>query len=269
MATDARALALRGNQQLDLMTLGRVLVQSGFFKDTRAEAQAVVKVMAGAELGFGPIASMQGIYIVEGKVSLSAGLIAAAVQRSGRFSYRVREWTDDECRIEFFEGSESLGFGSFTAAEAQRAGLAGKGPWRSYPKAMLWARAMSQGARAHCPAVFNGGIYTPEELGEEVDEEGRPVAIEAPEIKRPADAAPEITPTVAYEPAPEPPRADSRRVRLLDRLRTLRSEAVRLGLPEDRVPTIDEGADIPDLMGLGSRLRALVDEARQPADVAF
>ncbi len=171
--TDSNGLAIRTVTGMDLPTLGQVLVSSGFFKDTRDQAQAIVKVLAGGELGFGPIASMQGIYIVEGKISLSAQLIASAIQKSGKYRYRVKAWTEDGCRIAFFEGAELLGEFAFDMEDAKRANLAGKGPWRSYPKAMLWARAMSGGARAFCPEVFNGAIYTPEELGAEVDEEGR------------------------------------------------------------------------------------------------
>src|SRR4030067_1822876 len=64
---------------MTLSELGQVLVKSGFFSDSRDASQAIVKVLAGRELGFGPIASMTGFYIVKGRVSMSANLIAAAV----------------------------------------------------------------------------------------------------------------------------------------------------------------------------------------------
>jgi hypothetical protein len=157
--------------------LGAILVKSGFFKDTRDEAQAIVKVLYGGEQGFGPIASMLGVYIVNGRPSLSAQMIAAAIQKSGVFKYRVREWTDKLCRVEFLEGHESIGVSEFSLEDAQRAGLLSNETWKKYPKAMLWARAMSQGARAFCPAVFHGAIYTPEELGATVTDEGNVVDV--------------------------------------------------------------------------------------------
>jgi hypothetical protein len=147
--------------------LGAIMVKSGYFKDTREEAQAIVKILYGAELGFGPIASMLGCYIVDGRPSLSAQLIASAIQKSGTYRYRVREWTDSRCRIEFFDRGESVGESTFSLDDANRAGLANKQTWKQYPKAMLWARAMSQGARAYTPDVFNGAIYTPDELQED------------------------------------------------------------------------------------------------------
>lgn len=164
--------ALDARNEIGIERLGAIMVKSGFFKDTRDQAQAVVKILAGQELGLGPIASMRGVYIIEGRTSLSADLIAACIQKSGKYKYRVREWTSNVCRIEFFEGSESLGLGEFTIQEAATAGLTSRSTWKQYPKAMLFARAMSQGARAFCPEIFAGAVYAPEELGAEVDGNG-------------------------------------------------------------------------------------------------
>jgi len=168
---------------IDTERLGDILVKSGFFKDTKDQAQAIVKMLYGGEMGFGPIASMMGVYVVEGKPSMSAQLIASAVQKSGIFSYRVREWTDQLCRIEFFERGESLGPpAEFTMKDAERAKLNKKFNWESFPKSMLWARAMSQGARAYCPSVFNGAIYSVEELHDGVSDAVTTTDIETGEI---------------------------------------------------------------------------------------
>jgi len=49
-------------------------------------------------------------------------------------------------------------------------------PWEKYPEAMLKARAISEVIRDACPDTFLGmAVYTPEELGANVDEEGRPL----------------------------------------------------------------------------------------------
>ncbi len=64
------AITVKG-QSLDIMQLGEVLIESGYFQDAKQAAQAVVKVLAGAEIGLGPIASMTGIYIIS---RLSPGL---------------------------------------------------------------------------------------------------------------------------------------------------------------------------------------------------
>jgi hypothetical protein len=176
--TNTQALAVR-TDELGVERLGEIMFKSGFFKDVKDASAAIVKVLAGRELGLGPVASMRGVYIIEGRTSLSADLIAACIQKSGKYRYRVRDWTAKVCRIEFFEDSESLGFGEFTIEEAAQASLAGKATWKSYPKAMLFARAMSQGARAYCPEVFAGAIYAPEELGADVDGNGSVIVTDA------------------------------------------------------------------------------------------
>jgi len=157
----------------DLSRVSAMLAKSGYFKDAKDAAQAGVKVLAGMEMGFGAFASMTGIYLIDGKLSVSANLLAQAIKRSGRYDYRIREHTDTACRIVFYEGGEEIGESSFTLEDAKRAGVAGRGPWRSYPQAMLFARALSQGARWHTPDVLGGSAaYLPEELGADVNEDG-------------------------------------------------------------------------------------------------
>lgn len=149
---------------IDVFALGKVLAASGYFKDTRDEAQAVAKILAGQELGIGPIAALSNIHIVEGKPTLGAHLIAAAIKKSGKYDYRVLRHSDAECVLEFFERGDSVGQSSFSMKDAQRAGLAGRGPWRSYPRNMMFSRALTNGARMYCPDVFVTGVYTPDEL---------------------------------------------------------------------------------------------------------
>ena len=155
----------------DPITLGNVLAASGFFQDSREGAQAAVKVMAGQELGFGPIASMTGIYIVKGRVTLSANLMAAAIKRHPAYTFRVKEHNAEVCTIDFLEDGEVIGTSSFSMDDAKAAGLAGSETYKKFPKNMLYARALSNGAKWYCPDVFGGAIYTPDELGEEIDPE--------------------------------------------------------------------------------------------------
>ena len=149
----------------ETMELGTVLAQSGFFSDAKQASQAVVKVLAGRELGFGPIASMTGVNIIQGKPAIGANLMAAKVKGSGRYNYRIVENTDLACEIAFFEDGKEVGRSRFTMVDADRAGLKGKDNWKKFPRNMLFARAISNGARWYCPDVFSGvSVYTPEEL---------------------------------------------------------------------------------------------------------
>ena len=77
------------------------------------------------------------------------------------------------------------GVETFTIDDAKMAGLSGKGPWKSYPRAMLFNRAISDGRRTFAPDLFGGGKgYTPEELGSHPPKEDlhvEPVVSEVPE----------------------------------------------------------------------------------------
>lgn len=157
-------------QDLSLGQLSKALVNSSYFSDVRQAEQAVVKVMAGMELGFGPIASMTGINIIKGKVSLSANFMAAKVKSHPKYDYRIQYWEDDGCNIDFYQyepdGSKDLlGSSSFNDTDRKKAKLSGDN-WVKFPKAMYFARAISQGVRAHTPDIFHGApVYVPEEMG--------------------------------------------------------------------------------------------------------
>jgi hypothetical protein len=171
----------------DVKRIAQACAQSGWWKDSRDAAQAIVKIQAGLELGVPPVAAMTGIHIIEGKPALSANLIASQIRRSGVYDYRIREHDDEHCLIAFFRHKEEIGTSSFSMEEAKRAGVAGKGPWKAYPKAMLFARALSAGARWHTPDVFTGPVYVPEELGAAVDDDGNVVTMPAPAPARQAE----------------------------------------------------------------------------------
>lgn len=163
----------------ETMKLGGVLAKSGFFNDAKQEAQAVVKVLAGAELGFGPVQSMNNIYIINGRIAISAHLMANAVKRSKKYNYKINQLDNTACRIEFFENGQSVGESPFTIQDAKQAGTKNI---NTFPRNMLFARAMSNGVRWYCPDIFSGPVYTPDEFvqtenGAEVIDAGEPVYV--------------------------------------------------------------------------------------------
>lgn len=172
--SDEKGLAIRQPGIIqsfdDASRAANAMAKSGYFQDSRDAAQALVKILAGQEMGFGAFASMNGIHIIQGRPSIGANLMAAAVKGSGRYNYRVTEMTDTNCSIDFYEGREKIGTSSFSLKEAQKAGTKNLD---KFPRNMLFARAMSNGVRWYCPDVFNGStVYTPEELGADVNEDG-------------------------------------------------------------------------------------------------
>lgn len=129
-------------------------------------AEALVKIEAGAELGIGPMAAITAFHVIEGKPALSATGWAALVDGSDVYDYEVTAHTDEVCEIQFFKSGKRRGASTFTIGDAKRAGLVRQGGnWEKYPKAMLFARAFTAGARAYCPAIGMGmAIYDPDEL---------------------------------------------------------------------------------------------------------
>lgn len=158
----------------DAERVARAMVASGFFQDTKQISQALVKILAAREIGLGPFAGMIGVHIIQGKPAFGANIMASMVKSSGRYNYRVTEMTEKNCSIEFMEffaGKwQTIGVSSFNLDDAKRAGTKNLD---KFPRNMLFARAMSNGVRWYCPDIMNGSVvYTPEELGADVDEDG-------------------------------------------------------------------------------------------------
>ena len=159
-----------------------IIASSRDFPECRTPEKAAVRIMAGHECGIGEVASVMGIRFQNGRMSMDAGLVAGVIQRSPQFSYRVKDHGEQSCSIQFFETATEkhvqpilLGESVFTWADALKAGLAGKDVWKAYPRNMIFARALTNGARWYTPGLFNGAIYSHEELGYSVDEDGRAV----------------------------------------------------------------------------------------------
>lgn len=177
------ALAVYG-QFDNLQRAALALYESGYFSDTKSKAQAIVKVMAGAELGIPPFASMTGINIIQGKPAIGSNLIATLVKNDPRYDYRVKVATTKECILSWFENGEHVGESTFTWEEAKTTkqwsskknaweALADKHNYQNYPSDMLFARALTRGARRFAPGIFGGSpVYTADELGADTDEDG-------------------------------------------------------------------------------------------------
>jgi len=167
-----RSTATTLSEATQAAALGKLIFESSMFKDVTATAQAAVKVLAGRELGIGPVQAMSGLHVIQGKVVLSAALMASLILRSNRYDYKVTEHDETACVIEFFREGKLIGVSSFSMDDARKAGLASSPTWKNYPRNMLFARAVSNGARWYCPDVFCGAVYTPDELAfAETDEQ--------------------------------------------------------------------------------------------------
>jgi len=145
------------------MGLAEAFHKSGMFSDIKSAAQAIVKIYAGQELGLPPVYAMSNVNIISGKPAVSANALGLLIKRSGKYDYRITEHTDLKCVIDFFQMGQKVGASTWTMDDTKRAGLSEKQTWKQYPRALLFSRALSQGARLYCPDAI-GGVYTDEEL---------------------------------------------------------------------------------------------------------
>lgn len=150
-----------------MMELARMLKgASGLIPEhLRTEGQILATILAGRELGLGPMASMRGLHVVKGKVGADYSLWVALLKRSG---YRV-EWiesTAEKVVLKLTDPKGAVHVEKWDKARAQAAGLWNQGQgWQRYPETMLRARAVTSAGRAFAAEVMSGS-YSLDELDE-------------------------------------------------------------------------------------------------------
>jgi hypothetical protein len=150
----------------EMARVSKALSESNRFGSIQAQA-VFVSVLAGQELGIPPFAAMTGIHVIQGKPILGAGILAGLVKASPKYDYRVTTHTNEACVIAFFEHGEKVGETEFTINDAKRAGLVKPGsPWVTYPKNMVFARALSNGVAFFCPDLTMSRVYVEGEVEE-------------------------------------------------------------------------------------------------------
>ena len=166
------------------------IAKSGLF-GVKSPDQAMALMLVAKSEGRNPFEAARDYHIIQGRPTLKAETMLARFQQAGG-TVKWLKSTDTEAVAEFSHpqgGSLTI---TWTIDRAQKAGLANKDNWKSYPAQMLRARCVSEGVRAVFPGAC-AGMYTPEEVQDM-----------APE--KPAEEA-EIR--FADEPEkPEPPKAE-------------------------------------------------------------
>lgn len=168
----------------EAMKIAEVFAKSGHFESNIYSV--ATRILAGVPRGLSAFDSVQGVHLIQGKISMSANLIARLIKANPLYNYRVTHSTSESCTIEFFEREasdgtyESVGTFTFTADDARRAGVKNMD---KFPEQMLFSRCITSGGRMHVPAALDGCNYTPEELGAESDESEMMVGSDTPAIR--------------------------------------------------------------------------------------
>ncbi|MFG2913302.1 recombinase RecT [Kitasatospora sp. NPDC048298] len=132
----------------------------------------------GRALGLDVVTTITTIHVIKGKPTQSADLMLSRARAAG---HKVRVRPENERCVVSIWRSDDPDFENrteWTLDDARKAQLYPGKPdsnWAKYTRSMLRARAISECVRSACPEVLHGAIYTPEELGAYVDQEGNPV----------------------------------------------------------------------------------------------
>lgn len=226
------------------------LVSSGFLpRAVNTPEKAMAIIQTGKELGLGPMQALRSIHIIEGKPTMSADLIAGlALAKLPGSVLRVSESSDKQCVIEAGRAGQKLTSFTYTMADAQRAGLAGKDNWKKHPRAMLRARAITEAARAIFPDTCVG-LYDPDELG----------AVTTPAGEIVVEELPRLSPN--HGPGEDPSAPDKASDEFLDIMGTLKSADEYVFDPACTWETMTRWREIVGSKGapseLGKRLSAL------------
>lgn len=140
------------------LTFAQYLAESDLVpKDFKGKpGNCLIAVQWGSELGLKPLQAMQNLAIINGRPSLWGDAVIALVRASPLCEFVIE--TDDghaaTCRVK--RRGETEQSRTFSMADAQAAGLAGKDIWAKYPKRMRQMRARAFALRDVFPDVLRG-----------------------------------------------------------------------------------------------------------------
>lgn len=177
-----------------------MLVGSGFLPPSiKTPENAIAIILMGRELNIGPMAALQTINIIQNKPTVSPQLMLALIRRSDQLEkFSIKTGADGAVCMMKRKGDDPH-TATFGPKEAKALGLDGKDNYKKQAATMYQWRAVAAAARAVFPDVILG-LYTPDEMGGDVDvETGESLQVEPAQIAetveppRDADVQAEIT----------------------------------------------------------------------------
>jgi len=160
----------------DQERMAQAIAKSGLFGLKDSTQVLALMAVAQAE-GRHPASVARDYHIIQGRPALKADAMLARFQAAGG-SVEWLSYTDEKVEAKFSHpqgGSLTL---AWTFEQAKKIGLASKDNWKTYPRAMLRARVISEGIRTVYPGILVGE-YTPEEVQDFKEVNPRPVIIDA------------------------------------------------------------------------------------------
>jgi hypothetical protein len=141
--------------------------------------EAGAAMLAGAELGIDPIASLSAFDNIQGTPTLKARTMRAIVQRAGHDLDIIESDEHHAVAMGRRKGSENWQRVEWNLERAQRAGYVTKNKkYETSPEEMFVARATAELARRIASDALMGMPYAAEEIGDE------PAMVAAPAVRR-------------------------------------------------------------------------------------
>jgi len=162
-----KALIVTPDRWNMLLSIAQEMYESRAFGVTRGEA--ATKLLFCLEYGLPLSAANQGLYVVNGRVAAMGQIAAAELRKHPDYDYTIERLDDKGCTIAVSRHGEVIGTASFTEEDARRAELIDKDNYRHFPSDMYFNRAIGRAMRRFAPDALSMTVYTPEELGAEVD----------------------------------------------------------------------------------------------------
>jgi len=219
-------------------SLAQSLVATSFVPQTYRgkPAEATAAILAGAELGLNPLASLRAFDHIQGTAAPKAITLRAVAQSRGHDIEIVEESATKAVAEYRRAGAERWQTVEWTIEQARDLGLVSKDNWKKQPKAMLVARATSEAARRVASDALLGIPYSSEELQDSIPEPTAKVT-RAPRTvaRQPKPTAPEPE---FDEPEPEPVKATAERT---DAITDAQLKALHAGLNDLGIKDRDAG----------------------------
>ncbi|MFJ9740875.1 hypothetical protein [Streptomyces sp. NPDC101166] len=152
-------------------------------------------ILAGAELGLKPMATLKSIDVIQGTPALRAHAMRAVVQKQGHEIELVASDANHCVMRGRRKGAENWQTVEWTIQRAAQMKLTDKGEWKKQPQNMLVARATGELCRLIASDALHGMPYVSEELEGTVHAEVLPQ-------KAPLSVAQLTAPASQPEPAP-------------------------------------------------------------------
>lgn len=147
----------------DVENMAIVMAKSNLFGMKSPEQACALMLLCQAE-GMHPAIAVRDYHIIQGRPALKADAMLARFQQAGgKVQWDVL--TDKEVTGTFTHPAGGSATITWTYEMAEKAKLTTKDNWRTYPRAMLRSRVVSEGIRTVFPGVIIG-VYTDEETEE-------------------------------------------------------------------------------------------------------